>query len=232
MSSFIDELRRAFGQHVPGPTRHYSDFPDEEKAKYRASAPANTQIETTKNLLQFPEVTYAPKLNPGEQMARMRAVPIEYDEYVTDSNGREQVVTKTGYVTVDEQDLAKNKYLQGLARGYRGSDTGRIGIYSLVLDEGVGKDGSHSFGSVEGQDAMNKIDELRKKNLRVATQMAPYRESASDADKKLYYDRSYPYVYENNDYSRYSYRGGNSSGNWRIIPGAVDEFINRYRESR
>ena len=232
MSTFFDELRRAFGQHVPGPTRHYSDFSDEERAKYRASTPVETQIETTKNLLQFPEVMSGPKLNEGERMARMRAVPIEYDEHITDKNGKEKVVTKTGYVAVDEQDLAKNKYLQGLARGYRGSDTGRIGVYSLVLDEGVGKNGSHSYGSVEGQDAMDKIDELRKKNLRVATQKAPYRDNGSDADWELYYDRSYPYLYKSDDYDRYSYRYGNSNGNWRSIPGAVDEFINRYRNSQ
>ena len=235
MSSFLDELRRAFGQRVPGQTRHYSDFSNEEKARYRASMPANTRVETETNLAQFPEVTSAPKLNEGERMARTRAIPIEYDEYVIDNNGKERTITKTGYVEVDEEDLAKNKYLQGLVFGKgtsRFNNTGKIGVHALVLDEGIGEDGSHAVGSMRGQDAMDKIDELRKKNLRVATQRAPYRKQASDADRKLYYDRSYPYVYNSDDYSRYSYRYGKSNGNWRSIPGAVDEFINRYRNSQ
>lgn len=223
MSSFLDELRRAFGQHVPGPTRHYSDFSNEEKARYRASSPS--PVETMSNLSQFPEVTFAPKLNEGERMARMRAIPIEYDDYVMDENGKEKAITRTGYVAVDEQDLAKNNYLQGLVFGNGGSrigNTGKIGVYSLILGN----------ESKYGQDAMNAIDALRKKNLRVATQRAPYRDSASDADKELYYNRSYPYLYESNDPYRNSYRYGNSNGNWRIIPGAVDEFINRYRNSQ
>lgn len=210
--------------------KHYSDFSDEEKARYRASSP--NMVETAVNLSQFPEVTLAPKLSPGEQMARMRAVPIEYDESIIDSNGKEKVVTKTGYVTVDEEDLAHNEYLQDLVRGKRGSNTGKIGVHALVLDDGIGDDGNHLYKSVSGEEAMNTIDGLRRKNLRVATQRAPYRESASDADKELYYNRSYPYVYESDDSSRYSYRYGNSNGNWRTIPGAVDEFINRYREAK
>lgn len=230
MSSFIDELRRAFGQKVPGPVRHYSDFSDEEKNRHRSSSP--NRAETMVNLSQFPEVTSAPKLNAGEQMARTRAVPIEYDEYVRDDDGKERVVTKTGYVEVDEEDLAKNKYLQGLVRGKMRGNTGRIGVHALVLDDGIKDDGGHAYKSLSGEDAMNTIDMLRKKNLRVATQRAPYRELASDADKKLYYDRSYPYLYENDDYDRYSYRSGKSNGNWRSIPGAVDEFVNRYRGSR
>ena len=220
MSSFFDELRRAFGQHVPGPTKHYSEISNEDKARYRASSP--DRVETMVNLSQFPEVTSAQDLAPGAKMARMRAVPIEYDETVIDKNGKESIVTKTGYVAVDEEELAKNKYLQGLARGQRRGDTGRLGIYSIMLDDGL----------KSGQDAMNTIDALRKKNLRVATQRAPYRELASDADKKLHYDRSYPYLYESDDVSRNSYRYGNSNGNWRAIPGAVDEFLNRYRESQ
>lgn len=235
MSSFLDELRRAFGQHVPGSTRHYSDFSKEEKDRYRASAPSGTQVETTINLSQFPEVKSAPKLNEGERMARTRAIPIEYDEHVIGSNGKEKTITKTGYVEVDEEDLAKNKYLQGLVFGKgtsRFGNTGTIGVHALVLDEGIGEDGGHSYGSMRGQDAMNKIDELRKKNLRVATQRAPYRRQASDTEKRMYYDRSYPYVYDSDDYSRYSYRYGKSNGNWRSIPGAVDEFINRYRDSQ
>lgn len=233
MSSFIDELRRAFGQHVPGPTRHYSDFSSEEIAKHRASSP--NKVETMVNLSQFPEVKAAQKMGAGERMARTRAIPIEYDEYQIDNNGKENVVTKTGYVEVDEEDLAKNKYLQGLVYGNgrsRIGNTGRIGVHALVLDDGIGDDGGHLYRSVSGEEAMNAIDGLRKKNLRVATQRAPYRESASDADKELYYNRSYPYVYKNDDYGRYSYRYGKSNGNWRAIPGAVDEFINRYRESR
>lgn len=41
MSSFIDELRRAFGAKVPGPTRHFSDFSEEEKERYRSTSPIN-----------------------------------------------------------------------------------------------------------------------------------------------------------------------------------------------
>lgn len=230
MSSFIDELRRSFGQKVAGPVRHYSDFSDDEKRKYRASSP--NRVKTMSNLSQFPEVASAPKLNAGERMARTRAVPIEYDEYVRDDNGREKVVTKTGYVEVDEEDLANNKYLQGLARGELRGNTGRIGVHALVLDDGIKDDGGHAYKSMSGEDAMNAIDTLRNKNLRVATQRARYDESASDAVKKLYYDRSYPYVYENDDYDRYSYRSGKSNGSWRSIPGAADEFVNRYRGSR
>ena len=233
MSTFIDELRRAFGQHVPGPTRHYSDFSDDEKAKYRASLPNRTEARV--NLSRFPEVTFAQKMGAGERMARTRAIPIEYDEYQIDSNGKENVVTKTGYVEVDEEDLAKNKYLQGLVYGNgksRIGNTGKIGVHALVLDDGIGDDGDHLYKTVSGEEAMNAIDGLRKKNLRVATQMAPYRELSSDADKELYYNRSYPYVYKSDDYDRYSYRHGKSNGNWRTIPGAVDEFINRYREMK
>lgn len=227
MSDFFEELRRGFGQHVPGPTRHYRDFSEEEKAKYRATSPSGA--ETKMGLRQFPEVVAAPKLGAGEQLARTRAVPIEYDEYVTGDDGKERKITKTGYVAVDEEDLAKNDFLQGLIHGRVGSDTGKIGIHGLVLDEGIKEDGGHAYGSIGGRDAIEAINALRGKNLRVATQKARFDDSASDYAKKLYYDRSYPYLYESNDYDRYSYLGGKSNGNWRSIPGAVDEFINRYR---
>ena len=49
MSSFFDELRRAIGIKVPGKVRHYSDFTEEEKAKYRSMLPKVEGSDTDSN---------------------------------------------------------------------------------------------------------------------------------------------------------------------------------------